>query len=61
MSKRILVSLSIIGVAATIVIGGTIAYFSDMVATEGNTFATGNADLKIKSTDLENCDTWKDS
>jgi len=61
MSKKILTSLSIIGVVAAIVIGGTIAYFSDMVATEGNTFATGNADLKIKSTDLENCDTWKDS
>ncbi|OQX50332.1 hypothetical protein B5M47_03910 [candidate division CPR3 bacterium 4484_211] len=61
MSKRILTSLSIIGVVAAIVIGGTIAYFSDMVATEGNTFAAGNADLKIKSTDLENCDTWKDS
>jgi len=61
MSKRILTSLSIVGVMAAIVIGGTIAYFSDMVVSEGNTFTTGNADLKIKSTDLENCDTWKDS
>jgi len=61
MSKKILISLSITSVVAVIVIGGTIAYFSDMVKSQGNTFAAGNADLKIKSTDLEDCDTWKDS
>jgi len=61
MSKRILISLSIIGIAAAIVISGTIAYFSDMAVSEGNTFAAGNADLKIKSTDLEDCETWEDS
>jgi len=61
MSKKILISLSIIAAVAAIVVGGTIAYFSDVAKSQGNTFATGNADLKIKSTDLENCDTWKDS
>ncbi|MEO0190927.1 MAG: MopE-related protein, partial [candidate division WOR-3 bacterium] len=61
MNKKIIISLSVIGVVSAILIGGTIAYFSDVAKSEGNTFSTGNADLKIKSSDLENCDTWKDS
>ena len=43
MNKTILVSLSVIGVVVAIVIGGTIAYFSDVVTISGNTFSTGGA------------------
>lgn len=46
--KKILVSLSIIGVVAGIAIGGTIAYFSDTETSAGNTFSAGTLDLKIR-------------
>lgn len=49
MNKRILISLSIIGVVAALGIGGTIAYFSDVETSVGNTFAAGSLDLKIDS------------
>ncbi len=45
--KRILVSLSIIGMVTAIAIGGTIAYFSDVETSAGNTFTAGTLDLKI--------------
>jgi predicted ribosomally synthesized peptide with SipW-like signal peptide len=47
MNRKILVSLSVIGVAAAIVVGGTIAYFSDTETSEGNTFTAGAIDLQI--------------
>ena len=47
MSKRILISLSIIGVVAAIVIGATTAYFSDTETSSGNTFTAGAIDLKV--------------
>ena len=49
--KKILVSLSIISVVATIAIGGTIAYFSDVESSKGNTFSAGILDLKIRDQD----------
>lgn len=47
MNKKILISLSVIGVVAAIGIGGTIAYFSDTETSTGNTFSTGTIDIKI--------------
>jgi predicted ribosomally synthesized peptide with SipW-like signal peptide len=47
MNKRILISLSVIGVAAAIAVGGTIAYFSDTETSVGNTFTAGAIDLQI--------------
>ncbi|MFA4871592.1 MAG: TasA family protein [Patescibacteria group bacterium] len=49
--KRILISLSIIAVVATIAIGGTIAYFQDTETSSGNTFSAGILDLKIRDQD----------
>ena len=48
MNKRILISLSVIGAVGAIVIGGTIAYFSDVETSTGNTFSVGTLDLKIR-------------
>ncbi|TSC95402.1 MAG: hypothetical protein Athens101410_581 [Parcubacteria group bacterium Athens1014_10] len=45
--KKVLISLSIIGVVAAIVIGATTAYFSDTETSTGNTFTAGAIDLKI--------------
>ena len=47
MSRKILISLSAIGVAAAIVIGATTAYFSDTEISSGNTFTAGSIDLKV--------------
>jgi len=47
MSKKILISLSVIGAVAALAIGGTIAYFSDTETSTGNTFTAGSIDLKI--------------
>jgi len=47
MNKKILISLCVIGAVAAIVIGGTIAYFSDTETSTGNTFTAGELDLKI--------------
>lgn len=49
--KRILVSLSIIGVVAGIAIGGTIAYFSDVETSKGNTLTAGTLELEIRDQD----------
>jgi len=49
--KRILVSLSIIGVVGAIAIGGTIAYFSDVETSTGNTLSAGVLDLLIADND----------
>ena len=47
--KKILVSLSIIGVVAAIAIGGTIAYFSDVETSTGNTISAGTIDLVVNN------------
>lgn len=47
MNKRILISLSVIGAVAALAIGGTIAYFSDVETSTGNTFTAGSLDLKV--------------
>ena len=46
--KRVLVSLSIIGLVAVIAITGTIAFFQDLETSAGNTFSAGSLDLKIR-------------
>ena len=45
--KKILISLAVVGVVSAIVIGGTVAYFSDTETSEGNTFTAGTIDLTI--------------
>lgn len=45
--KRIIISLSIIGVVAAIGIGATIAYFNDVETSTGNIFTAGTLDLKV--------------
>lgn len=47
MNKKIIISLSVIGVIAAIAVGGTIAYFSDTETSTGNTFTAGAIDLGI--------------
>ncbi len=47
MSKKIIISLSVIGITAAIAIGGTVAYFSDTETSTGNTFTAGAIDLTI--------------
>ncbi|MCD6178144.1 hypothetical protein J7K03_02760 [bacterium] len=51
MNKKILISLSIIGIVAAIAVGGTVAYFSDTETSTGNTFSAGSLDLKVKDGD----------
>jgi len=50
MNKKILISLSVIALAAAITVGGTIAYFSDTETSTGNTFTAGAIDLTIDNT-----------
>jgi predicted ribosomally synthesized peptide with SipW-like signal peptide len=45
--KKILISLSIIGVVGAIAVGGTIAYFSDTETSTGNTFTAGTIDITV--------------
>ena len=45
--KKILISLSIIGVVGAAVIGFTIAYFNDTETSTGNIFVAGTMDLKV--------------
>jgi len=49
MTKKLIISLSIIGIIATIAIGGTIAYFSDTEISTDNTFIAGKLDLLVDS------------
>ncbi|OPL11982.1 MAG: hypothetical protein AVO34_01815 [Firmicutes bacterium ML8_F2] len=51
--KKIILSLSVIVAVAAIVIGGTIAYFSDTEVSEGNTFTAGNLDVTIAEGESE--------
>ena len=48
--KRILISLSIIGIVGAIAIGATIAYFNDTETSTGNIFTAGTMDLKVDHT-----------
>jgi len=47
MNKKILISLSVIGIVAAIAVGGTIAYFSDTETSIGNTFTAGTIDISV--------------
>ena len=47
MNKRILISLSVIAAVAAIAIGGTIAFFSDVETSTGNTLTAGTIDLAV--------------
>jgi len=63
MNKKLIISLSIISIVTTIVIGGTIAYFNDTETSTGNTFTAGAIDLKVDNTsyyngELNNDLTW---
>lgn len=53
--KRILISLSIIGLVSAVAFGATRAYFSDTETSSGNTFTAGAIDLKIDYQCGENC------
>ncbi len=50
MNKKIVISLSIIGVVAVVVVGLTVAYFSSTETSAGNIFVAGNVDLKVNHT-----------
>ena len=50
MNKKILISLSVIALAAAVVVGGTVAFFSDTETSTGNTFTAGAIDLTIDNT-----------
>ncbi len=56
MSKRILISLSIIGIVAAIAIAGTVAYFQDVETSAGNTLSAGVLELEIRDQDED----WRD-
>ncbi len=47
MNKQILLSLSVIAIVATVVVGGTVALFSDTEKVTANTFAAGTIDIAI--------------
>ena len=54
MTKRILISLAIIGAVSAIVVGVTTAYFSDTETSTGNTFSAGTLNLTMNDKDGEN-------
>ena len=45
--KKIIISLAVIGVVSAVVIGGTIAYFSDTETSSNNIIQTGTVDIEI--------------
>ena len=49
--KKTIISLSIIAVMATMVVGATSSYFSDLETSSGNTFTAGTLDLKVGGSD----------
>lgn len=49
MKKKLLVSVSIISIAVAIIIGGTVAYFSDTETSTGNKFTAGKFNLQVGS------------
>lgn len=48
--RRILTSLLVVGVAATVVVGATQAFFNDTETSTGNVFAAGAIDLLVDNT-----------
>jgi len=50
MNKKLIISLSIIGVVAAVAIGATYAYFNVTQTSTGNIFTAGTMDLKIDHT-----------
>jgi predicted ribosomally synthesized peptide with SipW-like signal peptide len=51
MNTKILLSLSVIAAVAAIAIGGTVAYFSDVETSTGNTFSAGTLNLQVGNSD----------
>lgn len=49
--KAILVSAAIIGAVATLAVGATVAYYSDIETSSSNTFTTATLDLKADNKD----------
>jgi len=47
MTKKLIISLSVIGIITAIAVGGTIAYFSDTETSVGDTFTAGTLDISI--------------
>ena len=52
--NKIILSLSMIAMAAAVIVGGTMAYFSDTAKSEGNTFTTGNMDIYVNENGIYN-------
>jgi spore coat-associated protein N len=52
--QRILLSLLTVGLAASLAVGATRAYFSDTETSTGNTFTAGTLDLKVDDKDDPN-------
>ena len=52
--KKIIIGVSIISIAAVIVVGGTIAYFSDQEKSEDNIMASGTFDIDDEGTWAKN-------
>jgi spore coat-associated protein N len=52
--KKILVSLSMVGMVALVAVGATRAFFSDTATSTGNTFTAGTLDLKVDGNDSAN-------
>lgn len=50
--KRLLLSLSMLGMASILAIGATTAYFSDTEISSANTFTAGTLDLKLDNGDV---------
>ncbi len=48
MNKKIILSLSVIGIVAAIAVGGTVAYFSDTETNTGNLFKAGTIDIWVE-------------
>ncbi len=51
--KKIIISLSVIAVVATVIIGATGAYFNTSVTSTGNTFQTASLNIDITNTAFE--------
>ena len=47
--KKIITSLSILAVAAVVVVGATVAFFNDTETSTGNIFTAGSIDLIVDS------------
>jgi predicted ribosomally synthesized peptide with SipW-like signal peptide len=47
MNKKLLISLSVLGIVAVVAIGATVAYFSDKETSTNNSFTAGTIDLKV--------------